>query len=845
MRRVASWFGLLGFVWSGTLIMAAPVETRLASEGEALFDVVVAERASERVRDAAQELARQLERISGATFRITSGDGSEGLAVGLFSDFPALALNDRFDPAEPTRLEESLLYTHANGAWLIGATELAVEHAVWDFLYRLGFRQFFSGPTWEVVPRLDEPRLAVNSFEKPSFYQRTVSSGHGHLRENRPWYEQWRKRNRFRSALSISSGHTYGSILRANREGFEENPEFLALVDGERRGSKFCISNDGLRALVVEYAKAQFRDNPDRQSISMEPSDGGGWCECEPCAAMGSISDRVVILANEVAEAIDEPGYGTRYVGLLAYHMHSPPPNVDVHSNIVVRAAVNALRGGYTFQEIIEGWRQRGATTGVSEFFSVFYWDSSMPARQKASDLPGIAASLRRYHEAGARFFNVAISDNWGPAGLGAYLTSRILWNLDEADRIDALFDDFLDRAFADARDPMEGFFRQIYLVDDGDRRPLIRADMIARMYRYLAAARDLTGDSDVLARLDDLLLLTRYAELFHIYDSAGGSDRQTAVEAVLRHAYRMRETRMVHTRPILSHLARRDGEVQQVPLEKVADDTPFSRDELEEILRSGIANTEVVELPFEPRAFSRDLVPATPLELDAVRPGSFGNVPRGRHTYYLWLDEPGEIHLRASGGHIAHYRHLAGPARITLFAAEDPVGEPLDIEDERILPDGETRDVVLVSPYANLHHIEAVQASNRVRVEPADPEQPFTIELSVDQHNRLTHIWSLVFYVPKDTRMVGGFASTGRGTVRDGDGNVALAFSEVETPGYFHVAVPEGQDGRLWRFDGVNGTRQLMTVPPFAARSAEQMLLPREVVEADADTVRQDRDAH
>ena len=47
--------------------------------------------------------------------------------------------------------------------WLLGASDLAVQHAVWDLLYRLGHRQFFPGPAWEVIPAQDP--LAIHETE--------------------------------------------------------------------------------------------------------------------------------------------------------------------------------------------------------------------------------------------------------------------------------------------------------------------------------------------------------------------------------------------------------------------------------------------------------------------------------------------------------------------------------------------------------------------------------------------------------------------------------------------------------------------------------------------------------
>jgi hypothetical protein len=67
-----------------------------------------------------------------------------------------------------------------------------------------------------------------------------------------------------------------------------------------------------------------------------------------------------------------------------------------------------------------------------------------------------------------------------------------------------------------------------------------------------------------------------------------------------------------------------------------------------------------------------------------------------------------------------------------------------------------------------------------------------------------------------------------------DSDGKVALDFTG-RGDGWFTVPVPAGQDGKLWTFADTNGQRLLMTVPPFLARSGDELLLPAEVVAADA----------
>ena len=50
--------------------------------------------------------------------------------------------------------------------------------------------------------------------------------------------------------------------------------------------------------------------------------------------------------------------------------------------------------------------------------------------------------------------------------------------------------------------------------------------------------------------------------------------------------------------------------------------------------------------------------------------------------------------------------------------------------------------------------------------------------------------------------------------------------------PGYFSVPVPPGEDGSLCKFAKTGGRCVLLTVPPFVAHEAKELLLPREVVE-------------
>ena len=177
---------------------------------------------------------------------------------------------------------------------------------------------------------------------------------------------------------------------------------------------------------------------------------------------MGSVSDRALTLANDVAAAVNELGLGEKYVGIYAYNMHSPPPGIRVHPKVVVSVATAFLRGGLTLDQIIDGWRDKGATLGIYDYYSVVAWDWNMPRRGRAARPHDLAASIRKYHGKGARFLDAESGDAWGPYGLGYYVASRVMWDVDEADR-PALRADVLEeieRAFDDGENAISPEYR-------------------------------------------------------------------------------------------------------------------------------------------------------------------------------------------------------------------------------------------------------------------------------------------------------------------------------------------------------------------------------------------------
>jgi hypothetical protein len=827
------WFFVVALMAAGAernLRAAEPPPAKLARDGKPLLPVTIGKGASPAAKETAAELADYLGRIAGTKFTVESGDGTRGIVLGRPADFPKLPFEVKFGDT-PLDREDYLVRSHGGNLYLLGATDLAVSHAAWDLLHRLGYRQFFPGETWEVVPRVPTITVAADDWQRPTFHARRVWYNWGFWGYNEGPYNAWCRRNRMAKGLDLNSGHAYESIIAANRAEFDKHPEYYALIDGKRElrpDVKFCVSNPGLRKLVADHAVRVFQANPKADSISMDPSDGGGWCECDECKKLGAVSDRVVTLANEVAEASNGLGLRPKYVGMYAYNQHATPPRMKVHPNVIPSATTAFIGGGLSFDQVVTGWQKQGATMGVYDYLSVVDWDWNLPRGGAAARQKHVTEFLPKIHGMGVRFYDAESGDCWGPCGLGYYTASRILWDVAEAKRSAAIVDDFLAKAFPGAEKPMRAFYH--LMTEDTRRRP--PSDIVGRMYRHLDDARKATDDPKVRARIEHLILYTRHAELYYAYAAGGGS-----VEAVARHAYRIRTTMMVHSYGLWSRLVSQKAALD--PKHPWKDERPYSTNDIAKILADGIANNQPVEPGFEGVEYSAKLVPATPLKLPKLAEGSWPAAPQDHQRYFLWLPETGgTLDLKVTV--VKRWQNRL--PKLSLFSPQE-VSLNAVATDESYKPDGKPYSIKLKTPYGGLHRLETLDGGDHTRIEwPASV--PVTVESGIDTPAVTSHFrgsWSLYFYVPKGTKVIGGWSSRianwapkPSGKLLDPEGKEAFDFAKAEE-GWFKVPVPPGQDGKLWKFENSQGQRLLMTVPPYLARRAEDLLLPAEVVEADA----------
>ena len=821
----------------------------IASGGQTALKVVVSPTASDAVKRNAADLSDMLGKITGAKFAVDVGDGQNGLAVGTAADFPQAPVNGRFASLDPMRGDEYFIKTHAKGAWLVGATDTAAGHAVWDFLYRLGYRQYFPGHNWEIIPVCRELEVAMDVYSAPDYITRQIWYQWGTF--NNKLYNDWCKRNRINSHFNLRNSHMYSDIVSQNKQEFEKHPEYYALVNGVRNGSKLCISNPELRKLTSDYVVRWFEKNPKADSSSIEPTDGAGYCECAECAKLGSISDRTVLLANEVAAAVQAKYGTTKYLGMLAYYQHFLPPSIMVHPQVIVTVCTRFGPEDVSVHEAMDGWKKQGAKLGYYDYYSVHTWHRDLPGYPGGSRIDYISGSIPGYHRDGARFFSAESGDNWGPCGLGYFLASRILWDINESSHSKELRSEFLKLCFKKAEKPMDEFYDLI----DGTNRDIQLEDILGQMYRRLAEGRELETDPAVLARIDDLVMYTRYVELYRGYEvlKKAKSPRQKEFEDLIKYSFRICASGMVHTVALVQDLPPYDKEVTLPPEAKISGSKepslwqnsaiPPSPEEIAQTLANGIRNNPL--LPFKAVRYSSDLVPAAKaLGLSAVTQGKYAN-ETGRQIWYTWLEAGQKLSLAVAGPNVQLRLYSVGSqGNPDSFVTKVMVNLPRPRND---LAHG--KEIVMESPCSGLHRIELTGPGCGGTQITANGV-PWTIASNVS-------FWSadsLYFYVPMGTKTVVGTElgyKYGRGQMKDSSGTVVwspgnkeereaflknTAPSQVNNrPKIFQVPVPPGQDGKLWKMESFVGTITFYNIPPYYARSAEELLLPREVVERDA----------
>ncbi len=801
--------------------------TTLASEGKARVRIELPADASDNLKASARRLTGVLSEITGASFE----EGGEGrLILGLRKDHPELLAEVEKDETS-TWQERYRLLSKGGNLYLIGETDLAVSHAVADLLRRVGYRHFFPPKAWEVVPHTPELKVEVDITEEPLFATRLLFQGYStdkKVLNALKWsrhvsaFGAWRRQMRAFSAFRIRTGHAWLQMIRRHPEAFEANPQWL-VPGGEdwrkpetNKNVKFQLEHPELVKLLVEDSLQFLRDNEEVDTVSVDPSDGAGWAEKSP---LGSPSDQVVFLANAVSKAVREK-FPTKKVAFYAYHLHSPPPTLELEPGVIVNVATGFIRGGYTVEALMKGWKAKGAELGIRDYTNVFFGSFDLPGGRYHGFSPEASyTNIRRFYEDGARYWISEVDNGWGTVGLGTYTAFETLWNPKTGPTPEAIREDFYLKAFGKGREAM----RRYYDLVKPENHPLVSEDLAARMYEALQAALKEELLPAERTRILHLVAYTRFVELMHAYRNAEqGSAQQEAYRRLMQWAYDAVGFGMFDSRSLALSLPRGDAKLFEIRDEVFKEPIKEpSEAELEALLAERLK--EVKKIGFEARTYSANLLPVgKDIEGASAAAPDFQFAQRQR---VLWRSaQPGDVlalEVRALGK-----RPDDRPLEVAFLHTDDPNNAAtLNAE---VPADGQWQKVKFEAPLAGVYEISALTHGGHLEMR--WPEGVAVVVPTGQIESSTLHgVWSGCFYVPPGVERIGGYSERPKGRLVSPEGRVLADFGKEHGPGYFDVAIEPSSKGRVFEFREAVGRKILMTVPPYLARRGTELLTPEE----------------
>ena len=509
----------------------------LVRDGQSQHVIHLDAQAPSSVREAAGELRTYVEKVTGANVGISPTPAERMICLGDNAAAREAGLSTDTVPVEGFRMVVGRDCVYILGPDTAdgkrtpqGGTSAGTRNGVYAFIERvLGVRWLMPGENGEHIPKatsVEVPEMDI--VEAPTFLNRRLP----YIQERKPVVKRWWRRQKLGLSLPLSHGHNWTAI---KPDEFQDHPDWFAERGGTRVPPtghyKLCITNPGLIRAFAEQAIRRFDRNPDGTCYSLSPSDGGGWCECEKCQALyetdplgkRSVTPAVITFYNEVAKLVAAAHPEKLLCGYVyAAYVFPPKEPIELHPNVFLVWAPS-FDYGFTLyrpelQKLWDGLVPQW--TRITRNISYYDLPNNVSNSIGAPNPPGIEIlkflypRLKRAQMKGVYVYG---NSAWGHSALTNYLLAKLAWNAD-AD-IDALLDDFCDKAYGAGAAEIKQFYRlldaetkRFYIENQTETYTLSAArmkDVYARNFpelsRLVTAAEAKIRDPHAKARLDML----------------------------------------------------------------------------------------------------------------------------------------------------------------------------------------------------------------------------------------------------------------------------------------------------------------------------------------------------
>jgi hypothetical protein len=442
------------------LLLAFPTfvlaDFKIASRGKAQCVIVVQERATAAEKQAAEELAEHLSKMTGGTFggpEVSTGEkriiliGQGSIASNLFPEVPFSSLGG----------EETIAKTKGDVLLLAGGRPRGTLYAVYRFLHKQGVRWWTPWAT--TIPK--RPTLTVQDIdirEKPAFEYREA---YWWLATNPDWAARNYNNGHFPAFTANHGGkvgyngfvHTFYGLVPPDKY-FATHPEWFSEVNGQRtwQNAQLCTTNPQLRDFMVEQVKKQLRANPDAKIISVSQNDCFNPCTCVNCKALddreGSHAGSMIALVNYIGEKIERE-FPDVAVDTLAYqYTRKAPKTIKPRHNVIVRLCSIEC----SFAQPLEAPRNASFGDDLRAWGKLsnrlYVWDYVTDFAHYMLPFPNwnaIGPNIRFFHANGTRgVFEEGAYESAGASmsELEAWVQSQLLWDPKQDDK--ALIKEFL-----------------------------------------------------------------------------------------------------------------------------------------------------------------------------------------------------------------------------------------------------------------------------------------------------------------------------------------------------------------------------------------------------------------
>jgi len=292
-------------------------------------------------------------------------------------------------------------------------------------------------------------------------------------------------------SLGRSTVYSYGHAFNDMWEQYgKTNPEYFALQPNGSRDqelaksahrSRLDVSNEELIQTIAANAIRTFREEPNRQSVSISPNDGGpaGFCMCEVCRRLDppnapkitlnlgdghrgaeyvSLTDRYVTFYGKIAEIVQKE-FPDRILGSYAYSAYRTPPlYAKLPSNVLVGFVGLSYFNEEQRQDNLRDWD--AWTRAANRLLlrpNALIAGHGLPAFYARK----LGADVKHCYETGmiATDFD-SVMHNWAGQGINYYVLAKLLW--DPSQDVDALIKDYNDKGFGKASPTIQRYFNAL-----------------------------------------------------------------------------------------------------------------------------------------------------------------------------------------------------------------------------------------------------------------------------------------------------------------------------------------------------------------------------------------------